>query len=161
MNLNNWQQTSAVSMIVSDGETEQEYRLTFGTCSNYDIGLFNRRRRKAFAYMSETYGDEWLQNDEALVLHPLMVTHAMILAALKKVEVKDGDNWIEAKLTDAWYDAKRFAYEVPAGMIDTLTEAVLEAGNPARLFSYVAIGDEEKKVLRLTVKPLETLPKPS
>lgn len=153
MNLENWQQTSAVGMVVTDGETEQEYRLTFGTCSNFDIGLFNRRRGKAFEHMRKTYGDDWLQSDEAMVLQGLMVAHAMIHAALKKVEVKEGDDWLDTKLPDAWYDAQRFAHEVPAGMIDTLTQAVLDAGNPARLFSYIPVGDEEKKVLRLTVAP--------
>lgn len=153
MNLNNWQQTSTVSLVASDGETEQEYRLTFGTCSNFDIGLFNRRRSKVYELMRATYGDEWIKNDDALVLQGLMIAHAVILAGLKKVETKGDNDWADAKLPDAWYDAQRFAYEVPAGMIDTLTDAVLAAGNPARLFSYLPAGDEEKKVLRLTVKP--------
>lgn len=155
MNLNSWQQTSTVSLVVSDGETEQEYRLIFGTCSNFDIGMFNRRRVKAFEYMRQAYGDDWIGNDDAMVLQGLMIAHAMILSALKRVETKDGETWTETKLPESWYDAQRFAYEVPAGITDALTQAVLDAGNPARLFSYVPVGDEEKKVLRLTVKPSE------
>jgi len=153
MNLNNWQQTSTVSMIVSDGEAEQEYRLTFGTCNNFDLSLFNRRRGRVFADMNEQYGEGWTQNDEAMALMSILISHAMILSALKKVEVKTGDVWEETKLPEAWYDSKRFPYEVPAGMTDTLSEAVIEAGNPPRLFSFLPSGDEEKKALRLTVKP--------
>ena len=153
MNLNNWQRTEPVSLFVSDGEMEQEYRLTFGTCSNFDIGLFNRRRGRVFESMRATYGDDWIRNDEAIVMQGVMIAHAMVMAALKRVEVKDGDAWTETKLPDAWYDAERFAREVPAGMMDVLTDAVIDAGNPARLFSFTPSGDEEKKVLRLTVQP--------
>lgn len=153
MNLANWQQASTVSMFVSDGETEQEYRLTFGTCSNFDIGMYNRRRNKVYDQMRATYGDDWISNDEAMVMQGIMVAHAVFLAGLKKVEVKDGDTWTETKLPESWYDAKSFATDVPAGMIDTLTQAVIEAGNPPRLFSYLPVGDEEKKALRLTVVP--------
>jgi hypothetical protein len=153
MNLNNWQQSSTVAMIVSDGVIEQEYRLTFGTCNNFDIGLFNRRRGKIFDHMRKTYGDEWTANDEAMTLMSVMISHAMILSALKQVEAKTGDVWEKTKLPDAWYDWQRFPYEVPAGMVDTLTEAVLDAGNPARLFAFMPVGDEEKKILRLTVTP--------
>lgn len=156
MNLANWQQTNTIDMIVSDGETEQTYRLTFGTCSTYDIGLFNRRRAKVFEHMRATLGDTWTQQDEGMTLMSIMISHAMILSALKKVEVKTGETWEETKLPDAWYDAHRFPYEVPAGMVDALSEAVIEAGNPPRLFSFVPAGDEEKKVLRLTVKPSST-----
>lgn len=160
MNLNNWQQTSTVAMIVGDGETEQEYRLTFGTCNNFDIGLFNRRRGKIFDHMRKTYGDEWTQDDEAMTLMSVMISHAMIMSALKQVEAKTDDGstgsptvWEETKLPEAWYDWQRFPFEVPAGMVDTLTEAVLDAGNPARLFAFMPTSDEEKKILRMTVRP--------
>ena len=153
MNLANWQQTSTVSLVASDGEAEQEYRLTFGTCSNFDIGMYSQRRRKVFELMRTTYGDDWIGKDEAMVLQGIMIAHAVFLAGLKKVEAKDGETWTETKLPDSWYDAQRFATDVPAGMIDTLTEAVIDAGNPPRLFSYLPAGDEEKKALRLTVVP--------
>ena len=155
MNLANWQQTATVSMFVSDGEAEQEYRLTFATCSNFDIGMFNRRRAKVFEQMKATYGEEWYNNDEALTMQVIMINHAVILSALKRVEVTDGETWTETKLPDAWYDAQRFANEVPAGVTEPLLAAVVDAGNPLRLFSFLPVGDEEKKVLRLTVKPSE------
>lgn len=153
MNLANWQQTSTVSLVASDGETEQEYRLTFGTCSNFDIGMYWHRRRKVFDSMTTSYGDNWLEQDEAIVMQSIMIAHAMFLSGLKKVEVKEGDNWSEAKLPESWYDARQFATNVPAGLLDKLTRAVVDAGNPPRLFSYLPDGDEEKKVLRLTVNP--------
>lgn len=153
MNLEHWQITEPVSLFVSDGENEQEYRLTFGTCSNLDIGLFNRRRGRVFEAMRKTYGDDWIGNDEAMVLQGVMVSHAMIMAGLKRVEVRTGDIWADTRLPDAWYDAERFAREVPAGLTDTLAEAVIAAGNHPRLFALTPIGDDEKKVLRLTVTP--------
>jgi len=153
MDLNNWQRTYQLPFAVDDGETTQEYRLTFGTCNNLDIGVFNRRRSKAWDAMRTLYGDDWLQNDEAAALHNLIILHAVIMAGLKKVELKTEDTWADAKLPDAWYDPQRFATEVPAGLIDTLVDAVTEAGNPMRLFSYLPVGDEEKKALRLTVMP--------
>ena len=155
MDLNNWQQTSIVTLVVSDGELEQEYRLTFGTCSNFDIGLFNRRRAKAFDYL-RTFGDDWAQQDEANALFPVLISHAMIMAGLKRVECKDGDTWTATRLPASWYDAVQFAYNAPAGMVDTLTQAVIDAGNPPRLFAFQPAGDEEKKVLRLTVRPSAT-----
>jgi hypothetical protein len=154
MDLNNWQQKSIVRMIVSDGTAEQEHRLIFGTCNNLDISLFDRRRGRVFADMNEQFGEGWTQNDKAMALMSTLISHAMILAALKKVEVKNGDTWEETELPAAWYDPKRFPHEVKGGMIDTLLEAVTAAGNSPRLFSFLPSGDEEKKVLRLTVKPL-------
>lgn len=153
MNLANWQQTSIVSLFASDGETEQEYRLTFATCSNLDIGVFKQKLSKIRAYLTDTYGAEWLANEEANAINSLMYMHAIIMSSLKLVEQRQGEEWIVAKLPDAWYDAERFAKEVPAGLTDTLLDAVFDAGNSPRLFSLLPNGDEEKKVLRLTVKP--------
>lgn len=153
MNLEHWQQISIVNMVVSDGESEQNYRLTFATCSNFDIGLCNRRRGRVFEAMRKKYGDDWLSNDEAIVLQDIMTKHAMIAAALKQVEVEDDEAWTETRLPDAWYDAERFAREVPAGVTEALIEGVITAGNPPRLFGYIPAGDDEKKVLRLTVTP--------
>jgi hypothetical protein len=151
MNLANWQKTTTVTMFVSDGESEQEYRLTFATCNNLDVALFNRRRGHIFVHLRKEYGDVYGQNDEAMALGAIMISHAVILAALKRVEIRDGDNWTETKLPETWYDWQRFPTEAPAGMIDTLVEAAYDAGNSPRLFSFVPASDEEKKVLRLTV----------
>lgn len=153
MNLANWQQTATVTMFVSDGEAEQEYRLTFATCSNLDIGVFRQRLIKLRALLTAHYGEGWSENDEANAMNNLMYVHAIIMSSLKRVELKTDDEWSEAKLPEAWYDPMRFASEVPAGVNDTLLDAVFEAGNSPRLFSLLPGGDEEKKVLRLTVKP--------
>lgn len=155
MNLANWQQTSTVSMFVSDGETEQEYRLTFATCSNLDIGVFKQRLGKIRTYLTDTYGTEWLANEEANAINSLMYMYAIIMSSLKQVEQRQGEEWIVAKLPDAWYNAESFAKEVPAGLTDTLLDAVFDAGNSPRLFSLLPGADDEKKVLRLTVKPSE------
>lgn len=153
LNLANWQQTSIVSMFVGDGETEQEYRLTFATCSNLDIGMFRQRLSKLRTLLTDHYGDAWSDNEEASAMNNLMFVHAIIMSSLKRVEQNQDGEWIEAKLPDAWYDAMRFASEVPAGVNDTLLDGVFAAGNSPRLFSLLPGGDEEKKVLRLTVKP--------
>lgn len=156
LNLANWQQKATASMIVSDGETEQEYRLTFTTCSNLDIGIFRQKLGKIRTYLVDTYGAEWLSNDEATAINSLMYVHAIIMSSLKQVEQRQGDDWAEAKLPESWYSAESFARDVPAGVNDTLLEAVFAAGNSPRLFSLLPVDDTEKKALRLTVRPSES-----
>lgn len=153
MNLQNWQLVEYVELEVSDGEQTQLYRLVFATCNNYDIALFNRRRLKVFDHMRATFGENWVDEDEAMALLNVMIGHLMILAALKKVELKQGDAWLETKLPDAWYDFERFPQEVPAGVLDVLTDAVVAAGNNNRVFSILPATEEEKKRLRMTVRP--------
>lgn len=155
MNLQHWQHTETVTMEVSDGAQVQEYRLVLATCNNYDIALFNRRRVKVFAHLTERFGEGWGDRDEAIALLNIMIQHLVVLAALKRVEIKDGETWTETKLPDAWYDVQRFPEEVPAGVVEVLTEAAFAAGNSARLFS-LAPTEGEKKVLRLTVSPSAT-----
>ena len=157
--LENWQFNEPGCLLVTDGEIEQEYRLTFKTMSAFDEAKFRRKRSQAFAILDEQFGvdaertDE--QKDDAWILLDLLVKHAAVISALASVEVKAGDEWQPAKLPDLWYDAKQFAYNVPGGIIDPLFEAVIEAGNPARLFMFLPATDDEKKMLRLTVRPSE------
>lgn len=152
MNISTWQQTQTVTLEAVNGDTVQEYRLTFKTCNNFDIALFNRRRAGIFAELSEKYGDEFTDSDEAMALLTTQVSHAIVLAGLKMVEVKNGDKWEETKLPDAWYDLERFPYEAPAGVLTPLTDAVFAAGNAPRLFSYLPADDAEKKILRINVQ---------
>lgn len=153
MNLQNWQKTVTVPMEVSDGETTQEYRLIFATCSNYDVALFNQRRAKAFEYCQERFGETWLDTEEGIAFFNTVIAHLVTLAGLKGFEMKEGDTWVQTDLPEAWQDYLRFPEEAPAGLLNTLMEAVFEAGNSARLFSLSARDDKEKKVLRLTVQP--------
>lgn len=155
--LENWQLNQPVSLFADDGETEHEYRLTFKTLSAFDEAKFKARRAKIGAILDEEFGDIADRTDEqkadAGALLDIMYRHAMIMAALAKVELRDGDEWKPSRLPDSWYDAKLFAYNAPASILDALVEAVIDAGNPWRIFSFLPMSDDEKKMLRLTVRP--------
>ena len=56
MDLQNWQKTETVTLEVSDGAQTQVYRLTFATCSNYDLSLYSRRRQKVFERLTARFG---------------------------------------------------------------------------------------------------------
>lgn len=155
--LDQWQRNEPVSLFASDGETEQEYRLTFKTMSAFDEAKFLRNRSKAGLILEEIFGksddrtDE--QNEDAWAMFDILIKHAAVMAALAKVELRTGEAWGEARLPDDWYSAKDFAYNAPASVLTLLFDAVIAAGNPYRLFSFLPGTDDEKKVLRLTVKP--------
>lgn len=153
MDLQNWQKTETVTLEVSDGTQTQVYRLTFATCSNYDLSLYSRRRQKVFEGLTTRFGTDWTSEDEPMALLSVMGLHLIFLAGLKRVEVQDGETWVETKLPPAWYDPERFALDAPAGLLETLVDAVFAAGNAPRLFSLLPTDDDEKKVLRLTVQP--------
>lgn len=167
--LEQWQHNEPVSIFASDGETEQEYRLTFKTMSAFEEAKFSRNRNKAGAILEELFGpakertDE--QNEDAWAMFDVLIKHAAIMAALAKVEVRsvpqpteddapvEPGDWTEARLPDAWYNAKEFPYHAPASVLNLLFDAVIAAGNPYRLFSFLPASDAEKKALRLTVRP--------
>jgi hypothetical protein len=159
MDLKEWRRSSSVTLEVSDGgEQVQEYRITFGTCSNYDLALYGQRRTKVTTAIAQKFGSGWSADDEAMALLNVQLSHLVILAGLKRVEVKEGETCQETLLPAAWYDLDRFPHEAPAGMINTLVQAVFDAGNPQRLFSLYRDDEEEKKILRLIVKPPEPSP---
>lgn len=155
--LDQWQRNEPVSLFASDGETEQEYRLMFKTMSAFDEAKFLRNRSKAGLILEEIFGkaddrtDE--QNEDAWAMFDILIKHAAVMAALAKVELRNGEVWEEARLPDAWYSAKDFAYNAPASVLTLLFDAVIAAGNPYRLFSFLPGSDDEKKMLRLTVRP--------
>lgn len=153
MDLQNWQKTATVTLTATDGEQEQVYRLTFATCSNYDIALYVRRRQELAAYLVEVFGTGWGGKEEAMALLSVMLHHLIVLAGLKVVEVQEGDTWTQTRLPDAWYDWRRFPQETPAGLLESLSEAVFLAGNDPKLFSMTPVDEDEKKDLRLTVQP--------
>lgn len=155
--LEQWQRNEPVSLFVSDGESEQEYRLTFKTMSAFDEAKFLRNRGRAGLVLEEIFGkaDERTleQAEDSLAMFEILVKHAAVMAALAKVELRNGEEWQESRLPETWYSAKDFAHNAPASVLTLLFEAVIAAGNPYRLFSYLPTTEDEKKVLRLTVNP--------
>lgn len=155
--LEQWQHSEPVPLFVSDGEIEQEYRLIFKTMSAFDHAKFVRNRSKIGDIADELYGgaeertEE--QHEDYVTLLNVLIQHAAIMAALAKVELRNGDVWESARLPESWYDQRQAAFTLPAGIINTLFEAVIDAGNPIRLFSLFTSADAEKKAIRLTVKP--------
>lgn len=157
MNLTDWQHKESVSLFASDGENEVEYRLTFKTMSALDEAKYQQARRRAFTIADEVYGnpEDRTEDDKANAEAMLSVLfqHAAIMAALDTVEVKDEDgDWEDARLPEEWYDGQAFATSAPAGLINELFVAVSAAGNFPRMFGFTPATDDEKKVLRLTVR---------
>ncbi len=155
--LEQWQRNEPVSLFASDGENEQEYRLTFKTMSAFDEAKFLRNRSKVGVVLNELFGDADQrtpeQTDDYWSMFDILVKHAAIVAALAKVELRTDEKWEDSRLPETWYSAKEFAYNAPATVLNMLFEAVIAAGNPYRLFSFLPTSEDEKKVLRLTVKP--------
>lgn len=159
MQLSNWQQQNAITLIASDGDEETEYRVTFKTMTAYDEAVFNRKRAKAFGILEDVFGpaddrdEETVEN--AIALLDIMVKHAAIMASLGSVERKNGKGWIPDRLPEIWYDAKEFAYHAPHSVLNHLFEAAIDAGNPMQVFSFAPLGEAEKKTLRIHVHPSE------
>ena len=157
MLLEQWQHNEPVSLFVSDGETEQEYRLWFKTMSAFDASKFQTKQRRARLVIEELYGtpDDRTpeQQEDAEAMSQVLYYHAAIFAALGKVELNSEDGWQAARLPESWYDAKTAAHEMPAEVINDLFVATIEAGNSAPTFGILPSTDGEKKALRLTVQP--------
>lgn len=155
--LEQWQRNEPVSLFASDGETEQEYRLTFKTMSAFDEAKLARGRNKAVSILAEIFGeadsrtDE--QNDDSWSLYGILVQHAAVMAALAKVEMRNGETWEESRLPEEWYNAKEFAFKAPGSVLTLMLGGVIAAGNPPRLLNLMPVTDDEKKALRLTVQP--------
>lgn len=155
MDLTHWQQHNTITLIASDGEEEYEYRLTFKTMSAFDESIFKRKRVNVFAILSELFGPLDERNEEQMeqsdVMLDILVKHAAVMTALEKVEAKQGKTWKETKLPDVWYQPREFAYHVPHSVLELLFSAVIDAGNPFELFSFIGITDEQKKTVRIPV----------
>ncbi|HSG63309.1 MAG TPA: hypothetical protein VLA24_17930 [Pseudomonadales bacterium] len=157
MMLEQWQFSQPIGITVSDGEAEKEYRLTFKTMTAFDEAKFRARRGKIQGILVALYGnlDERTveQTEDADALADILFRHAIIMSALATVEVLNGKKWEPTRLPEPWYDAKEFAFNAPAAILDPLVQAVLDAGNPYRLFTFGSLTDDEKKMTRLTVRP--------
>ena len=154
--LEQWQHNEPVSMFVSDGQVEREYRLTFKTMSAYDGACFEARRRRIHVIINDVVGtpDERTEEQSAVAdaLALVLFHHAIVMSTLGKVEMKDGETWAETRLPESWYDAREFIHAAPDGVLEVLVNSAVTAGNPLRLFG-VPPTDAEKKALRLTVRP--------
>jgi hypothetical protein len=163
--LDQWQFSTPVPLFVSDGETESEYRLTFKTLSAFDMAKFRAKRNRIFTILAAEFGEidarTDAQKEDADALFDILFRYEIFMAALASVELKASDNWHPARLPDDWYDALQFAYNAPGSILDQLVSAAIDAGNPWRLFSFAPVTDDEKKMLRLNVRPSASLPAPS
>ncbi len=165
--------TAELEFVIDDGETEVEYRLTFGACTGYQKSLFDRYRERSFGIIADEFmppaeGDKkpvvvgrkrYAEMAKALSRFDLdmaetklnaMIIHAATLASLKKVEVKKDEAWVDGKLPDFWYDMSEAAEKMSPELADALLTRTFMV-NPARLFGFLSDTDDEKKDLRLTV----------
>lgn len=154
-----WKQTSVIPMFIDDGETEHEYRLTFATMTSYAAGKFEMQRLRIRDWLTDEFGEYSKIEDEAKedfnILYTLMIKLAGAIAAIEKVERKEGDDWADAELPEEWRDIQAFAKSSPAGLIDDLFYAAVQAGNALRVFGLQPFGDVEKKMIRVHATRLE------
>lgn len=174
--LEQWRKTEQAIISVTDGETVQDYRFSFVTMSALEDARHTSLRQQSFVLIDEIFGKEWTtdaaKREEVNIYFSIFIKHAAIVAACKLVETRqyaDGTSeediasveWSSTDFPESWKDARQVAESIPAHTLDHLFETVILAGNPARMFGFGAISDDEKKMIRVSANPSENSPKPS
>lgn len=169
--------TETLEFVVDDGEAEVEYRLTFGACNGYQKALFDRYRERAFGIIADehpvTYDEKeplpgsrkrYIDSVKEMSPHEqdmaesklnAMILHAASLASLKRVEVKSGDEWVDGKLPEFWYNLSEAAEQLSSDLSDALLVRTFMV-NPPRLFGFLTDTLAEKKVLRVSAPKSES-----
>ena len=125
-----------------------EIRMTVGWLSGYQTAQYEVAKYEAMRHAQDKYGvtaSELLQDNASM--SPIFIEvqswfeRAYMLAALRKVEVKQGDEWLETELPDAWHDIDRFKFAVPSSIFNQWRDATLDL-NPQ---IFTAKPDESEK----------------
>lgn len=171
--LEQWRKEEQATISVTDGETVEDYRFTFTTMSALQDAQHSALRQQSFTLIDEIFGGGWttdpIKREEVNIYFSIFIKHAAIVAACKSVETRqyaDGASeeeiaateWKATDFPETWRDARQVAENIPAHTLNYLFETVILAGNPARLFGFGAIDDEEKKIIRVSTSPSENLP---
>jgi hypothetical protein len=126
-----------------------EIRLTVGWLSGYRDALYQMSRGEAMRHAEEKYGvsSGELLRDNAFGT-PLFTEvqswfeRAYMFAALRKVEVKQGDDWVETEMPESWHDMDNFKFAIPGTLLEKWLNAAIDT-NP-QIFS-VKQSEPEKK----------------
>lgn len=165
-----------VTVVLEEDGNETEYKLTIGECSTYRKALFERYRYRIYGAAADEFaknvdlpeadksGNEFLRYfavrkllnpfDAELIdtIVAVAIDHAIVLASVHETRKIDGDAWAMAQMPAWWYEPMKAIEFIPIETIRALVGEVLKVV-PARVFGFVPADDEQKKRLRLTVKP--------
>lgn len=168
--------TIDVNVTLVEDDIETEYRLTIGECSTYRKAIFDRYRARVYGAATDEFAKsvELPEADKSAndfmryfavrkLLSPfdaelidtivsVAIDHAIVVASVHETRKRDGDNWVPAQMPAWWYEPIKAIELIPAETIRALVDEVLKI-TPVRVFGFVPTDDEQKKRLRLTVKP--------
>ena len=168
--------TIDVNVTLVEDDIETEYRLTIGECSTYRKAIFDRYRARVYGAAADEFAKsvELPEADKSAndfmryfavrkLLSPfdaelidtivsVAIDHAIVVASVHETRKRDGDNWGPAQMPAWWYEPIKAIELIPAETIRALVDEVLKI-TPVRVFGFVPTDDEQKKRLRLTVKP--------
>lgn len=167
-------ETQEVTLTIDDGESANEYKIVFGTCTVYRKGMFERYRGRIFGALADEHaelladeekgGNEYsryfavrdkLNKFDADLMSSradAAAYHSIILVCTVETQRRNGDGWEKANLPDFWYEPLQAIEHLSEEIVDSLLMTNWQI-NPPRMFGFNPIGDGEKKALRLTVKP--------
>jgi len=151
----NWQQKALVE---AEFPTGASVRLTIGSISTYEKGVYNALLQEARNLVKERYGVEveiYLAYDkpEQISEWNRYYDRAVMLATLLKVETKaDADaEWEVSELPDEWRNIDTSAKSIP---IDLANQWVVEAQNLNPGQFLIRPGDDEKKSVKVSSNKL-------
>lgn len=151
----NWQQKALVE---AEFPTGAQVRLTLGSISTYEKGVYNALLQEARSLIKERYEVEveiYLAHDkpERLNEWSRYYDRAVMLATLLKVEAREGANaeWEVTELPAEWRDITTFAKSIP---IDLANQWLVEAQNLNPGQFLVRPGDDEKKSVKVSSSKL-------
>lgn len=168
--------TIDVNVTLVEDDIETEYRLTIGECSTYRKAIFDRYRARVYGAAADEFAKsvELPEADKSAndfmryfavrkLLSPfdaelidtivsVAIDHAIVVASVHETRKRDGDNWVPAQMPAWWYEPIKAIELIPAETIRALVDEVLKI-TPVRVFGFVPADDEQKKRLRMTVKP--------
>ena len=151
----NWQQKALVE---AEFPTGASVRLTIGSISTYEKGVYNALLQEARNLVKERYGVEveiYLAYDkpEQISEWNRYYDRAVMLATLLKVETKaDADaEWEVSELPDEWRNIDTSAKSIP---IDLANQWVVEAQNLNPGQFLIRPGDDEKKSVKVSSSKL-------
>lgn len=168
-----------VALVLLEDDIETEYKLTIGECSTYRKALFDRYRARIYGAAADEFAksvelseDDKKTTNEFLryfavrkLLNPfdaelidtivaVAIDHAIVLATVHETRKREGDAWVMAQMPAWWYEPMKAIELIPTETIRALVGEVLRVV-PPRVFGFIPSDDEQKKRLRLTVKPSE------
>lgn len=147
----NWQQKALVE---AEFPTGAQVRLTLGSISTYEKGVYNALLQEARNLVKERYGVEveiYLAHDspERISEWNAYYNRAVMLATLLRVEAREDANaeWETTELPPEWRNIDTSAKSIP---IDLANQWIVEAQNLNPGQFLVRPGDDEKKSVKVS-----------